>query len=270
MKLSKERRLQHSELEKLKVKVDTVFKVSAERLEKLTKGVSNNNYLMVSKGESYLLKCYSHGIPTEALKAQNELAQQGITSKVLQYDLRTRMALFTFMPEVCAEPKLNTALLAQVIQVHSLELEVYEVLDLAGYVQAIDKELRYLVDIAWLIESLASLPVDQAFCHNDLVMSNIIQTPEGGRLIDFEYACHSDIFFDLAALVCSFSCGVEEALTVVESYFSLKRQAMPSYAQAKLTVFCQIYLIVSIQWYEQRGVMIEPEKLRQLLKQWIL
>ncbi|PCK29739.1 phosphotransferase [Pseudoalteromonas piscicida] len=261
--------MQHSELEALTASASAVFNIPIDKLEKLTKGVSNKNYLLVSKGEKYLLKCYSHGVPVAALKAQNILAVQGITSKVLQYDLQTRMAVFTFMPEVCGSPSLNTSLLEQVLQVHQLELEVYEVLDLVGYIQTVDEPIHQLLDIEWLVKTLTGLPEDIAFCHNDLVESNIIQSPEGIRLIDFEYACHSDIFFDLAALVCSFNYDTQRAMTVVESYFALKEQPMPVYAQLKLTVFCQAYLIVSIQWYEQRGIANEAKKLRQLLKLWV-
>lgn len=270
MKQSKVSLLRHSELEAIKASVNAVFGVAVNDIRKLTKGVSNNNYLITSDGQQFVIKCYSHDIPVAALAAQNKLACVGVTSTALQYDMDTRMAIFSYIPEGKYNRVLDDeALLKPLLQVHRLELAVYETLDLVGYMRAIELESSAIVNVQWLLSQLAGLPSDVAFCHNDLVTSNIICSPEGVRLIDFEYACHNDIFFDLAALVCSFQRDVASAYRLVDTYFLLNQKCTPSYADVKLKVYCQIYLLLSIHWYEQKGVVDEANKLREILTLWI-
>lgn len=257
------------ELKRLQQQVERVFTQPVTALVKLNKGLSNKNYLLYSGQEKRLLKCYSHEVPVAALGAQNKLAQQQVTSQVVAYDLTSRMAIFTYLPEVECFPILGVDLLEQLIKVHQLELDVYEQLDLPGYLNQLTEPLQKSVDMAWIRSQLASLPSDMAFCHNDLVLSNIIVGESSTQLIDFEYACHNDLFFDLAALVCSFGCTVAQAHRVLQHYFMLRQQEPPVYSQTKLKLYCQIYLLLSIEWYEQRGEVDEAATLRAVLLKWV-
>ncbi|MEI5640577.1 MULTISPECIES: phosphotransferase [unclassified Pseudoalteromonas] len=257
------------ELKCLQQQVERVFTQPVTALVKLNKGLSNKNYLLYSGQGKRLLKCYSHDIPVAALSAQNKLAQQQVTSQVLAFDQPSRLAIFTFLPEVERSPVLGKDLLEQLVRVHQLELDVYEQLDLLGYLNQLSATLQTRVDMAWIRSQLASLPSDMAFCHNDLVLSNIIVGESKVQLIDFEYACHNDLFFDLAALVCSFGCTVAQAHRVLQNYFMLRQQEPPVYSQTKLKLYCQIYLLLSIEWYEQRGVEDEAATLRAALLKWV-
>lgn len=55
-------------------------------------------------------------------------------------------------------------------------------------------------------------------CHNDLVVGNIIATPEI-RFLDWEYACDNDPFFDLATVVAHHELSRGKADLLLNSYF---------------------------------------------------
>jgi len=59
---------------------------------------------------------------------------------------------------------------------------------------------------------------DLSCCHNDLVVANIISTPETGFL-DWEYACDNDPFFDLATIVGHHKLTQEQSDYFLDAYF---------------------------------------------------
>jgi thiamine kinase-like enzyme len=56
---------------------------------------------------------------------------------------------------------------------------------------------RYGSHLGRIRATLAAHPVGAVACHNDLVAENLIDTPEGLRLIDFEYSGNNDPYSDL-------------------------------------------------------------------------
>lgn len=58
-------------------------------------------------------------------------------------------------------------------------------------------------------------------CHNDLVVENIIATPEL-KFIDWEYACDNDPLFDLATLVEHHGLSIAQSRHLLEAYFDGK------------------------------------------------
>ena len=61
-------------------------------------------------------------------------------------------------------------------------------------------------------------PFNLCFCHNDLVVGNIINTPEI-RFLDWEYACDNDPFFDLATVVAHHHMTDAQRDTLLNAYF---------------------------------------------------
>ena len=55
-------------------------------------------------------------------------------------------------------------------------------------------------------------------CHNDLVIANIINTPET-RFLDWEYACDNDPFFDLATIVAHHKLTEAQSDYFLDAYF---------------------------------------------------
>ncbi len=62
------------------------------------------------------------------------------------------------------------------------------------------------------------LPPNLCCCHNDLVVANILNTPET-RFLDWEYACDNDPFFDLATIVAHHALSEAQCDTLLDAYF---------------------------------------------------
>ena len=72
-------------------------------------------------------------------------------------------------------------------------------------------------DCVQRVES-SPLPPNLCCCHNDLVVANIINTPEV-RFLDWEYACDNDPFFDLATVVAHHKLSSEQSDYLLDAYF---------------------------------------------------
>jgi thiamine kinase-like enzyme len=68
------------------------------------------------------------------------------------------------------------------------------------------------------IVEAAPRPLNLCCCHNDLVVENIINTPEV-RFLDWEYACDNDPFFDLATIVAHHRLSPAQSDYLLEAYF---------------------------------------------------
>ncbi len=64
----------------------------------------------------------------------------------------------------------------------------------------------------------APRPHNLCCCHNDLVVANIINTPET-KFLDWEYACDNDPFFDLATIAAHHKLTQEQCDTLLNAYF---------------------------------------------------
>jgi len=66
-------------------------------------------------------------------------------------------------------------------------------------------------------EALGSRPPEP--CHNDLLNANFIRSPEGIKIVDWEYAGMGDRFFDLANFAVNHELGADEEEELLEAYF---------------------------------------------------
>ncbi len=62
------------------------------------------------------------------------------------------------------------------------------------------------------------MPPNLCCCHNDLVVANILNTPET-RFLDWEYACDNDPFFDLATIAAHHGLSEVQRSTLLDAYF---------------------------------------------------
>lgn len=87
-----------------------------------------------------------------------------------------------------------------------------------------------------------------ALCHNDLVAQNILETPRGLRIIDWEYAARGDPYFDLATLV------EDGAFTAVDrERLLLEYGEIGDGAHERLFAARVLYRLLSALWYVVRG-----------------
>ncbi|NOU51993.1 phosphotransferase [Pseudoalteromonas sp. JBTF-M23] len=242
----------------------TVFKLGP-----LGKGLSNDNFLIESSIGPLLLKRYRDNFPIAALKSQRQLAHNyEVTANVHTWSEAMRIAVFEFLPGVDSPTKLTKDLLQGVLTVHQF-VPSFEsnYLDIIPQLKCLEKSLVGDVKkaLAWSITTLEKQPKNLAFCHNDLVLENLITSKHRIKIIDFEYCAYNDIFFDLAALCCSFDLTTTQSRNMLALYYDLQQQQPPKNADIKLTAYRCGYLLLSIQWYEQRGyVELANPLLRQL------
>ncbi|MBD1580714.1 phosphotransferase [Pseudoalteromonas sp. S16_S37] len=240
------------------------------KLTPLGKGLSNDNFLIESSIGPLLLKSYRDNFPILALNSQLQLAHcHEVTAKVHAWSEAMRIAVFEFLPGIDSPTTLTKELLQTVITVHQFEPSSLEAnyLDIIPLLKPLEKSLVGNVKeaLAWSIAQLEQHPKTQAFCHNDLVRENLIISKERTKIIDFEYCASNDIFFDLAALCCSFDMTMSQSSNMLALYYDLQQQPLPEYADIKLAAYRCGYLLLSIQWYEQRGyVELADPLLRQL------
>ena len=201
-------------------------------IRKLAGGLTNRTYLVEQDGRRAVLKidATSRSMPYNSRKAeariQTAAAEKNLAGRVLFADSKVYLAEFL---EGCVwtRAKLNDQnnlvdLANALRELHALPLtgrmfdakvaahKYMEKIDIAG-----TSKIRRCIDI---IESMPA-PQNPCCCHNDLVVENIIATPDL-RFIDWEYACDNDLFFDLATIVAHHELPAQQADVLMDAYFS--------------------------------------------------
>lgn len=93
------------------------------------------------------------------------------------------------------------------------------------------------------VEIIRSIPVgdDMVCCHNDVVAANIVEN-DGLRLIDWEFACDHDPFFDLASAIGYHNIDAGRIAVLLDAYTGgARREASERLAE-------QIRVYDAIQW----------------------
>ncbi len=98
-------------------------------------------------------------------------------------------------------------------------------------------------------------PQDLCFCHNDLVAENIIATP-GLRLLDWEYACDNDPFFDLATVVAHHDLSESRTAFFLDRYCNGNGERWRDKLEQQVTIYNAILWL----WYASRPDP-DPEQL---------
>ena len=231
--------------------------LKVDKIERLDKGLSNDNFLVLCCQGKYVLKCYRKMPSTSLLDTQQCLAQQGITQRLIAYDKQACIAILEFIDEVKPFAKFETDIVAKLIKVHQYDAKSAPRLNVKALLQQLDmKRFGFATQAQqWALSTMDALPEEIAFCHNDLVLDNIINSHTGAKLIDFEYARNNDIYFDLAALACSYNLDANDTQFLIATYYSLRQSCIPWYANKKLLAYQLAYILLCIDWYDARGAM---------------
>ena len=156
---------------------------------------------------------------------QTVAARQGLANHVL---LVTDTVLMTeFVDGVvwsldCLEDSANIEQLAVALRkLHSLPL-TGRTFDASGAAREyagkiVNGDEEKVRDCLQKIEA-GPLPPNLCCCHNDLVVANILNTPET-RFLDWEYACDNDPFFDLATIAAHHGLSEPQRVMLLNAYF---------------------------------------------------
>ena len=225
-------------------------------IRKLAGGLTNRTYLVEQEGRRAVFKIdfTPRSMPYNSRKAeariQTAAAENNLAGRVLFVDSKVYLAEYV---EGCVwtRAKLNDEYnlvdLANALRdLHALPLtgRIFDAKVAAHkYVEKIDgactSKIRRCMDI---IESMPA-PQNPCCCHNDLVVENIIATPDL-RFIDWEYACDNDLFFDLATIVAHHDLPQRRIEILMEAYFD----GGAARWRGKLAMYVRLYDALHYLW----------------------
>ncbi|OCQ18174.1 hypothetical protein A7985_24850 [Pseudoalteromonas luteoviolacea] len=239
------------------------------KARKLKKGFSNHNYYFEHGADKRLLKLFAGDVPVTALQVQQQLAELGSAQSVIYVDEQEKVAVLEYLTATSYDADVSKELIRALATIHRCNVPKTANLDLAHSLieAAAFMQLDNLAND--LIQQLSHWPSDIRYCHNDLVKDNVLETCKGVYIIDFEYAQHNDLYFDLAALCCSFSLNSQQKQALLDDYYAECKESTPSYAGNKLETYIGCYLIVSIAWYQRKHLEAHCAPLEQLLNKWL-
>jgi thiamine kinase-like enzyme len=193
--------------------------------------VTNQPYLVESGGRRAVLKIDEtpreapfNSRPIEA-KIQKSAEQAGLAARVLHVSdtvLMTEYVEGVIWSLDCLDDDANLESLAAALKkLHSLPLtgRTFDTKGAANeYAKIIGAEQAEKVEECLRKIDAGPRPHNLCCCHNDLVVANIINTPET-RFLDWEYACDNDPFFDLATIVAHHRLTPEQSDFFLDAYF---------------------------------------------------
>lgn len=100
-----------------------------------------------------------------------------------------------------------------------------------------------------------------ALCHNDLVAPNILETPAGIRVLDWEYAARGDPFFDLATLCEDQGLNALDRQQLLLAYGEIGDAALERLYRTRV-----LYRLLSALWFLLRHRRAKPESIPALLR----
>jgi thiamine kinase-like enzyme len=196
----------------------------------LNGGLTNRTYLVEADQRKAVLKIDDApraGPFNERRKEaqiQTRAAEQGLAAAVLFISDTIYMTEFlegVIWSNNCLQDNANLDNLAAALRrLHALPLtgRTFDAMGSAReYVQRMNgRDADKVSECLQTIEA-GPRPPNLCCCHNDLVVANIINTPEV-RFLDWEYACDNDPFFDLATVVAHHKLTSEQSDYLLDSY----------------------------------------------------
>ncbi len=194
-------------------------------------GLTNRTWLVEKDGRKAVLKI-DDGIRSEPHRSrsaeaaiQSMAAEHGLANAVIHASERVLMTAYAegvVWSADCLEDDENIEQLAQALRrLHSLPL-IGRTFDAAAAARAyarriVNPDSRIVAEKVRIVEQ-GPRPQNLCFCHNDLVVGNIINVPET-RFLDWEYACDNDPFFDLATIAAHHNLDAERRAVLLDAYF---------------------------------------------------
>ena len=206
-------------------------------------GYCNENYLIHSEGEKYILRKF---IRTDIdrkfeFQVQKLAFEKGISAEPLLLDEENDLIISTYL-EGTHKDKLEKNDLNQFAEVlkklHTSKIESEPII-LETLIEAKSKEVQ---DAFIIIDTFQS---EDVLCHNDLNPQNILFA-KTIKLIDWEYAGVNDRYFDLASVCVEFDLNKEDEVHFLRSYFTMEYEIN----HEKLKAYKVIYKALCSQWFE--------------------
>src|SRR5215471_659437 len=215
----------------------------------LVGGITNQNYRVDIKGESFVLRIGGKGTHLLGIDRGRErtctaiAAQEGVGAEVVHFlASETEEVLITrfitgdaITPETAAEPVMLRRIVDSMHRYHNgpdfpgtfspfETVRNYHKLALEHGVSFPDKLPQVFALMRQIEDAIGSLSQPKP-CHNDLLASNFIDDGHTIRILDWEYAGMGDLFFDLGNFAVNQSLNERQCELLLRYYFGQVRPA---------------------------------------------
>jgi len=207
-------------------------------------GYCNENYLLHSEGEKYILRKFIRKDIDRKFEFQvQRLAfEKGISAEPLLLDEENNLIISTYL-EGTHKDKLEKNDLNQFAEVlkklHTSKID-NEPIILETLIEAKSKEVQNA------FTAIETFQLEAVLCHNDLNPQNILFA-KTIKLIDWEYSGVNDRYFDLASVCVEFDLNKEDEVHFLKSYFTMEYEIN----YEKLKAYKVIYKALCSQWFEE-------------------
>lgn len=215
-------------------------------------GLCNTNYLLYSKKKTYLLRELNTKF---FINRKNEFLHQNLAyvsalaAKAYFLSPDAELMLCDYLEGVHKGTLTKNDMSSLVLclsKLHSIKLKT-QVVDLQNEYKNYNKECldkETITKLDFYFSSIKDYESELVFCHNDLNQGNILFNKEV-KLIDWEYSCLNDRYFDLANVIIEYDFNNKEEESFLREYFKNKQ----SYNKNKLYLFKILYLALSLLWF---------------------
>lgn len=228
-------------------------------------GRTNRSYLVRTKEGRFVLRLDAEfagplGLDRETeLRIQRRAAEAGLAAAVVYADPRAGVLISEYLPgpvwtRESLEESRNLEVLADVLRaVHALPLagSRFDAPAIARrYAAALAGDAAQQPQIAGALRAAEAAPAveEYACCHNDVVASNIVGAGRP-RLLDWEYACDNDPYFDLASTIGYHDLDRGRADALLAAYTG----ASPGQQRERLEVQLRRYKALESLWFAVVG-----------------
>jgi len=236
-------------------------------IEALKGGLTNRTYQVRIDGGDYVMRLESEQANLFGFDRSGEVAimeaagRAGLAPHIHFANPARGLLVTSFLPgrvwtEEDLESSRNLEALAGLLQrVHALPVGGGK-LDIAGVARTYQKVLERRQGLhafaTRCVDVIESVPAsdDSACCHNDIVAANVIDG-QGLKLIDWEFACKHDPYFDLASAIGFHNLDAERAGVLLDAYVGGSDGA----ARDKLAAQVRIYDAIQWLWLAARHLV---------------
>lgn len=241
-------------------------------------GLTNRTFKVDSEGESFALRVDSEQSILFRLDRETETrivrhaAAAGLTPELVYSDPQAGIALTRFVQgEVWAKHKFEDIrniekFAAGLRAVHALPLSGV-VLDPVAVVHkyatslAGVAEMRGIISLCEQVAHEVPLTGPLVCAHNDLVASNIIETPDL-MFLDWEYACDNDPLYDLACTIAYHDLTNLQVSALLTAYAGSNTPEL----QEKLRRQIRLFDAIQCLWYATRQMVAPDAKHRRRIE----
>jgi thiamine kinase-like enzyme len=229
--------------------IDTIkrYKLFSSNIELFkpleNQGHSNLIYLLKTENKSYLVRKFQITLDRKAeFLIQKKAFFKNIAAEPILLDEKNGLMITMYL-----KGKHQTKLSQQKLKKIALLLKKLHKIKVRQKQNSFKENFTFKekrVKHAFMV--LAKEPKEYALGHNDLHAKNIIFSKNSIKLIDWEYARYSDIYFDLVSIIIEYKLNRRDKATFLRSYLGKKKVN-----HKKIEAYTLIYKELWRLWFEK-------------------